>query len=276
MDKLLKPIISSKSLKPGTIIRRIGSGKDQQGSFIQYDEHDDLNLVNIIDMKTGTLVANEGVLKPHEGDKLFYYASSFNDSPVSQKALKIVKNWPLYKQHEELQDKIINFIKITYIPEQIIDMAEQDSLHLLFVPVQQKFRIGRFTEMRSPERICNDLFMLWLESLNRGSHVTYLARITQQKGDVPRFYSAGTRSHGETAKLLEGEIYKFDPTHGGHIRAAGIEDGKKQFLIDAGSKYMGLGVKSPLEISELVADALHALYPEFGFTPLAGRGAAGD
>ncbi len=275
MDDLLKPLTPSKKIEPGTILRRIGNGKDQQGSFLEYDEAGNYILINIIDMKNGSLEALEGVLKPREGDKVYYYASSFNTSPASGKALKIIKEWPLYKDHARLQQQILNFAIITYIPEQIIEMSKNDSLSLLFVPIQERFRIGRFTERRNPERVCNEAFMLWLESLHTGNHITYLALIMQQKHHVPRFYSAGTKPHEETAKLLMDEAFNFSPTHGGHIKAAGFENGKKHFIVDAGSNYLGRGVKTPLHVSEAVTAGMKKVYPEFVFTPLEGRGAFG-
>src|SRR4030042_5129781 len=273
MDDLLKPLNTKKSLEPGTIIRRIGSGKDQQGLFLEYDGSYNMILCNIIDMKAGTLLASVGVLKPQSSDKLYYYESSFGNNPVSEKAMKIIKNWPLYKKYVDLQDSIVNFIKISYVPEQIIDMSNKDSLQLLFVPVQQKFRIGRFAERRNVDRICKDTFMLWLESLNPGERINYLALIMQKKDHHPRFYSVGTKPHEKIAKMLENEMFNFDPTHGGHIKATGLKNGKRHFSVDAGSKYMGLGVMTQGEVNKMVANALTELYPEFAFTPAEGRGA---
>jgi hypothetical protein len=117
--------------------------------------------------------------------------------------------------------------------------------------------------------------MLWLEAMNIGKNITYLAIITHLKNRVPQFYSAGAKSHDKTAKQLQEEAYRFDPTHGGQIKAAGLEKGKKHFIVDAGSQYMGLGVKTPLSVSTIVADALKKTYPEFIFTPVEGQGAVG-
>jgi len=275
MDELLKPLPQAKKIGPGTIIRRIGNGKDQQGSFLEYDDDGNYILINILDMKTGSLAALEGVLKPGKGDKIYYYETSFNTSPAAGKALKIVKEWPLFRDHARLQQQILNFVVITYVPEQIIEMSKNNALQLLFVPIQERFRIGRFTERRNPERVCNETFMLWLESLHTGHHITYLALIMQQKHHVPRFYSAGTKPHEETAKLLMDESFNFSPTHGGHMKTVGFENGKKHFIVDAGSNYLGRGVKTPLHVSEAVAAGLKKVYPEFECTPLEGRGAFG-
>ncbi|MBP7736303.1 MAG: hypothetical protein KA369_10065 [Spirochaetes bacterium] len=275
MDELLKPLTESTKLEPGTVIRRIGNGKDQQGSFLEFDDEGNYILINIIDMKSGTLAASEGVLKPKEGDALYYYSSSFATSPDAAKALRIIKEWPLFKDNAKLQQQILSFATLSYVPEQIIEMSKNDTLTHLFIPIQERFRIGRFHERRNPERLCNETFLQWLQTLQRGNHITYLALIMQQKHHIPRFYSIGTRPHEETAKLLMDEPFNFSPTNGGHIKAMGLKDGKKHFIVDAGSTYFGRGVKTPLHVSESVVAGLKKVYPDFEFTPLAGRGAFG-
>jgi hypothetical protein len=275
MEKYMKALDKKKILQPGTIVRRVGGGKDQQGALLEYDGDNNMVLVNILDWTTGTLLAIKGVLKPMKDDRLYYCDTPFDGSPDAKKALKIVSEWSLYKKHASLQKQIINFISIAFIPEQIIELEKKEQLPFLFVPIQERFRIGRFSERRNPERVCNEAFILWLESLQRGNHITYLALVMQQKHHVPRFYSAGTRPHEETHKLLLEEDYNFHPTHGGHLKAVGIEDGKKHFIVDAGSTYLGRGVKTPLHMSQAVAAALKKVYPEFEFTPMEGRGAFG-
>ncbi|MBN1498002.1 MAG: hypothetical protein JXA07_14610 [Spirochaetes bacterium] len=276
MDTCLKPLEDNNNLQPGTIIRRTSPTKDQQGSFLKFDKEYNIILVNIIDMLTGYLLASEGVLKKQPDDRLYYYPTSFKDSPDYSRAMKIITAWPLYANNPVLQDKIVLFISGSYAPEQIVEMERTDSLNLLFVPVQQKFRLGRFPERRSRDRVCNDVFMLWLESLADDTHITYLSCIREQKDHIPLFYSAGDRPHEATAAQLRQEIYAFDPTHGGHIRSSGLKGDKKHFVVDAGSTYMGLGARTPKSHSEFVAKGLKKVFPDFEFTPEEGRGALGE
>jgi hypothetical protein len=275
MDKLLKPIAKNKKITPGTIIRRIGGGKDQQGSFFKYDGDGNMVLINIIDLKANALFAHKGILKPKPEDKLYYYASSFGKSPAADKAYGIVKKWPLFQESGELQDQILNFIKITYVPEQIIAMSRKHDMAALFAPIQEEFRIGRFSERRNPERVCNEVFLRWLESLQKGKHITYVALIFHQKQAIPRFYSIGTKPHQETEKELRKEQFNFPPNQGGHIRGMGAKDGTKHFLVDAGSNYYGQGLQTPLHVSEAVVRGLKKVYPDMEFTPVEGRGAFG-
>jgi hypothetical protein len=275
MDKLLKPLTKKKKLVPGTIVRRIGGGKDQQGSFFGYDPEGNMVLINIIDMKTNNLIASKGVLKPKPEDKIYYYASSFNKNPLAEKAYVIIKKWPLFQSLRELQDQILNFISITYVPEQIIAMSKKNAMAAVFVPVQEEFRIGRFSERRNPVRVCNEIFLRWLESLPKGKHITYVALIFQQKQPVPRFFSIGTKPHEETEKVLQDEMFNFHPNQGGHIKCMGIEDNKKHFLVDAGSNYYARGIHTPLHVSQSVVRSLKKIYPDMEFTPVAGRGAFG-
>lgn len=269
------PLTNRRTIEPGTLIRRVGEGKDQQGCFLHFDEGAGMILANIVDMKEGSLAAAHGILKPRRGDALYRYPSSFHDSPAAPGALALVRKWPLFTRHPSLQGRIIEFIATAFAPEQILDFERSDRLPFLFVPVQQMFRIGRFSERRNPERVCNDAFMIWLESLQRGDHITYVALVMEQKHHVPRFYSIGTKPHEETAERLKNEEFNFKATHGGHIKAMGVKEGLKHFVVDAGSTYLGRGVKTPLHVSRSVAKSLKKVYPDFEFTPLEGRGAFG-
>lgn len=275
VESWLKPITGKKKLMQGTIIRRIGDGKNQQGSLLEYDQDGNMILINIIDLDTGTLASSMGVLKPRPGDQIYYSESSFETSPAAKKALTIVREWSLFQKYARIQERIIEFIGQSYAPEQILELAEAQLLNVLFVPVQQKFRIGRFTERRSPERVCNDLFLQRLQMLHQGNHITYLALVLHQKHYIPRFYSAGTKPHDETTSLLKDEEFNFHPTHGGHMKVEGTRDGKKHFLVDAGSNVYGRGVKTPLHVSEQVVEGLKKVFPDFEYTPMAGRGAFG-
>ncbi len=273
MKKILKLIKNNTSLNPGTIIRRTNKEKDQQGCFVQLED-DNFILINIIDLKNKTLFASEGILKPQRGDKLYYYDSSFKANPLSKDALDIVKKWPLYKKNKELQTSIIQFVCTAYVPEQILDWQVSDSLPLLFIPIKQKFRLGNQKEKRDPSRVYKEKFKIWLDSLFDGEHITYIAHITQRTS-YPKFFTIGTRPHQETEKNLLSTSYSFKPTHAGHIKAA-MSNNKRHFLIDAGSNYIGRGIKTPLHIAEKVAEALRKFYPEYEFTPLEGRGAFGS
>jgi hypothetical protein len=90
----------------------------------------------------------------------------------------------------------------------------------------------------------------------------------------PRFYSIGTKPHEETFMSLRSESFNFKPTHGGHIRS--IRDGEKiTYQVDAGSNFIGKGIKTKLETARLISNALKREYRKFHFVPLEGRGAFG-
>ena len=263
-------------LSSGTLMRRTSESKDQQGCFVQADDEGNLILVNVIDLLNGELLANEGMLRPESGNTLFYCTSSFKQNPHADEALQIVKNWPLFKENQSLQASILQFVVVSYFPEQIIRWKKEDQLSLLFVPIQQKFRIGRFKERRNPDRVCKERFKMWLDSLQDGDHMTYVALVTDKKSDVPKFFSIGTKPHVVTEGALSQMPFNFKPNHGGHIKAVGKKDGKKHFMVDAGSDHLGRGMKTALKDAEKVAKGLKALYPEYEYTPLAGRGAFGQ
>ncbi|MCX8123239.1 MAG: hypothetical protein N3F66_03635 [Spirochaetes bacterium] len=276
MESYWERIEAIDNIKEGTILLRINSlsDKQQQGIFSSYCDGG-IILKNVIDYKNHSFIAIEGIIYPTKDDIFYQSRSSFANSPVSNKALKIVYDWPLYKNHPELSIQIEQFVKNTFVPEQIIDYYKNDNLKAIFVPIQQFFRIGRYKERRNIERVCHDKFKFWLDSLRPGEHITYLASVAGIASHRPKFYSAGTKPHEVTHHYLEQEEYAFNPTHGGHIKCNAIVDGKKQFLVDAGSNYIGRGVKATLFTAKQVATALKHLYPEYEFIPLPGRGAFG-
>lgn len=275
MKDLLRPLTDTSSLALGSIIRRVSGKKDQQGGYIQSDEEGNLILMNVIDLKKGELVANEGLLRFEDGDELYYYDSSFKRSPRSGDALEVVKGWTLFKQNEALQASILQFVTSSFIPEQVLQWKKEEALSMLFVPIQQKFRIGKYKERRSPDRVCTDSFKLWLDSLQDGDIITYVALILDIKSALPKFFSSGTRPHVVTESNLMEMPYNFKPNMGGHIKGTKPQKGKKHFLVDAGSDHLGRGIKTPLHAAERVAAALEELYRDFVFIPLAGRGAFG-
>jgi hypothetical protein len=262
-------------IQPGTVLVRKGSTKEQQGCFSHYNEDKNLVLINVLDLKEKSYIAREGVLKPEDSDSMFAYITSFRKNPNSHKALKIIREWSLFKTNEFIQEDILRFVRTTYVPEQILELKELDDLSTLFVPIQQVFRIGRFKERRDGIRVCIDRFGQWLESLNKGDHITYLSKVIKGSGDRPMFYSIGTKPHQEVEKYLKSEEFNFIPTHGGHIKCIGVMSNKKQFHVDAGSNYIGRGIKTTLSVAEDVAKGLNRTYPSYLFIPLEGRGAFG-
>ena len=105
LDDLLLPVTEEK-LPLGTVLRRRGNGKDQQGCLMRYDEENNFILVNVIDLLEQTLLAREGILRPQEGDSIFYYTTSFRNNPRADEALEVVTGWPIYRKHEDLQKSI--------------------------------------------------------------------------------------------------------------------------------------------------------------------------
>ncbi|MCP4134460.1 MAG: hypothetical protein GY754_26035 [bacterium] len=276
MNDLLIPLEETENLVMGTILRRISKEKDQQGCFIQKDENGSLILINVLDFKNKALAASEGLLKPQKDDNLYYYQSSFKDNPFAMEAFDIVKNWPLYKKNEKLQNSMLKFVASAYVPEQILEWQKSDSLELLFIPIQQKLRIGRYKEQRDPNRISKEQFKSWLDTLDFGEHITYLAQVLPQKDFLPKFFSAGTRPHQVTESALMETEFNFKPTHGGHIKVIKSKSKKKRFLVDAGSEYIGRGTHAPLVSAEEVTEGLKKIFPAYEYTPIEGRGAFGN
>jgi len=282
MDELLKnidiivPVADPAKIAKGTIVRRINTSKDQQGCFTNFDDQGGMILVNVVDIKECAFVAEAGILRPSAEDSLYRFTTTFGNSPAMMDAIAIIQNWQVFKKYPALQNAILNFVESTYTPEQLVYLSRREAMGCVFIPIQQKFRIGRFAEAIDWNKVGRDKFRERLADMRPGDHVTYLAMIPQVKTGTPKFYSIGSKPHEETAICLRSEPFNFQPTHGGHIKLLADFEGNEYFLVDAGSNFKGRGVKTPLSKAEEVTDSLAQLHGEFVFKPIEGRGAFGE
>lgn len=275
-SEIIIPLQDHRAIPRGSIIRRVGNGKDQQGCFMNYDDSGDIILVNVIDIDDKSFLTQAGILKIIEGDTVYQYTSTFGQDPLTSDAETLVREWPLFRKNESIQESILYFVRTSFAPKLILYMKKKDCMDYLFVPVQQKFKIGRFTETVDWDRVRRESFRGKLSSLKAGEHITYIALIPQIKSYTPFFYSIGTKPHQETQMSLRSEPFNFVPTHGGHIKAVRNKKDIKEFLVDAGSNFLGKGTKASLNTAKEITEAMKRTYKEYNFVPVEGRGAFGE
>lgn len=273
----LQEIQDYKTLAAGTVVRRVAGEKDQQGAFVRVtDENDGIIIAEVLDLKTGEYLAEAGIVRPAAGDKLYAHNTRFDGGDKSNEALEIVRSWVLFRDHPALQKDIYDFVQTAFSPAQLLTWKKEDSLKFLFVPVQQRFKIGRFKEKIDYDKVRLDRFRDQLANLQSGKHMTYVAFIPREGSHMPMFYSIGTKPHLETMKVLEREPYAFRPNHGGHIKCVSEEPGEpKRFLVDAGSNDLGAGMHTSLATAEMIVENMLQLYGDFEYKPVPGRDAFG-
>lgn len=264
-------------LNPGDIVVRWGDSKKQQGTFQSVtDEKDGFVAIDVIDLANGNYLAEAGIIRNAPEDKLYRKVNNFNNSTFSNQAREILKSWPLYGKHPQLQKELQSFLESRYFPEQIIYWKKTQQLNRLFVPMQQRFQIGKFAVKIDYEKELAKRFGDMLSQLYEGKHLTYVAFVPREANKHARFYSIGTKPHLETRSRLREEQGGFNPNQGGHIAVISPHgETPKRFLVDAGSYDLGSGMQTSLAIAEMVSDALKKAYPQFEFKPVAGRGAHG-
>ncbi len=275
----LQEIQDFRGLSAGTIVRRISGEKEQQGVFVKLtDENDGFIAGDVLDLKAGEFLAEIGVVRPVDGDKLYQRTSNFNQGgEQAEQALGVVRGWTLYRDNPTLQNEITEFVSAAFSPAQILAWKKDDALKNVFVPIQQRFKIGRFKEKIDYDKIRKERFNEQLVNLQSGKHLTYVAFVPREGSHMPMFYSIGTKPHLETVKQLEREPYSFRPNHGGHIKCVSEEPGQpKRFLMDAGSNDLGAGMHTSLATAEMLVENLLALYTgDFEVKPVPGRDAFG-
>ncbi len=273
-NKFLKKILPGEKIPVKSIIRRISKEKEQQGFFTGLDDTDGYILINVIDIADPSYLADAGIIHPAENDTIYCFTTKFGSSPLSSAAMEILESWPLYIKNPDIQKPMTEFMKISFTPEYILYLKKADSLNTLFIPMQQKLKIGRYRETVNPEVICKEKFRNQLINLKPGEHITYIAMVPQTSTYTPKFYSIGTKPHEETHFSLKRESFNFKPTHGGHIKAE-KQSTEIIYYVDAGSNYIGKGVKTKLETAESIVKALRREYRGFRFIPVEGRSAFG-
>lgn len=271
---IIEEITDYSVLKPGKAIRRINDLKDQQGHFTGFDNTGGLILINVVDLSSSDFLTEAGVIRPSDGDRIFFYTTSFSKNKKSSDAMEILMTWPLYKKNPDLQSPMESFFTLSFSPDHILYLGKNDMLDTVFIPIQKKMKIGRFVELINWDVIRKEKFHSHLKALNPGEHITYLALVPPSISYSPKFYSIGTKPHEETHISLRSEGFNFKPTHGGHIRADKNESGIF-YYVDAGSNFIGKGIKTRLETAETVTRALKKEYRDYIFIPLEGRGAFG-
>lgn len=271
---IIEELTDRDKLTPGKIVRRISLTKDQQGLFTGFDNNKGFILLNVIDMSSSDFLAEKGVIRPEKNDRIFCYRSSFLKNKKSSGAMEILYTWPLYMKNPEMQKQMDIFFISVFTPEYILYLNKKDMLDSVFIPLQKKFKIGRYVEVINWDVVRKEKFHQQLKELKPGEHITYIAMIPQTSTYTPKFYSIGTKPHEETLFSLRREEFNFKPTHGGHIKAERNENGIV-YYVDAGSNFLGKGMKTRLETAENVVKGLRREYKEYIFIPLEGRGAFG-
>lgn len=275
MEEFFEPVEDIKLLSSHTVIRRTGS-RDQQGRFIRIHE-DGLSLVavNVFDPVNHQFLAEAGVIKLDSSDKIYRLKRHFGDDQESESARQVLRKWSLFREHAELQAEFLETLECSYGPEQILTLQRQESLQSLFIPLQQKYKIGKFKEKIDWNKVREERFAALINSLFEGKHLTYVAFIPTDTNHEPMFYSIGTKPHLETVKNLLEEPFAFKPTHGGHLKIVSGKDEPKKFVVDAGSNDLGRGTYTSLATAEMITHALQPFFPDYEFVPLAGRQAYG-
>ncbi|MDH5657653.1 MAG: hypothetical protein OEZ34_17190 [Spirochaetia bacterium] len=276
-EAIFQKVDSADNLVSGDVIRRISQNgeKNQQAMYVKKDEDGALLVAEVLDFNAGTFVAEGGKIRLESTDSLYKGIHTFRDSSAAEEARKILSSWMLLKDHADISDQINAFFETAFFPEQIMDLKKTDNLKMIYIPTQERFKIGKFKEKVNWNKVREDRFTEALTALADGKHLTYIAFIPTDGNHKPLFFSIGTKPHHETHKVLQREAFYFKPTHGGHIKIVSAENEQKKFVVDAGSNEFGVGVKTSVSTAELVTDALTDIYPDYEFVPLPGRDAYG-
>jgi hypothetical protein len=164
-----------------------------------------------------------------------------------------VADWSLLRKHPELRDRILSFAAAVFSPEQVLEMKKTDTLQKLFVPIQQRFAIGKYAERVDWRKRMVDAFRERLESLHPGDHLTYIANIPEGAIRPPSFFSAGTKPHQETHWILQ--TNRFPSVRRMEAISSSRATRGENTYRRRGLHYVGRGKKTTLITANAVVDA---------------------
>ncbi len=247
----------------------------QIGFFKKYHDEKTIILKNVIDIHKNEYFAEEGILQLNGEDEIYLIDSFYGKDIFTEKALNLITNWALFSKYINYQPSIINFVRTSFAPKLILWMKEEGLLSCVFIPIQQKFRIGRFAEKNKWEDVNRNSFKSKLDTLSENDYLTYIGYLPQHIIEAPMFFSTGKISHIETDLRLKKEPFLYNSNCGGNIKFLNQKRDSKYFLVDAGASYKGQGVNATKEDACDVIAHLKKMYPEYNFLPASGRNALG-
>ena len=117
---IIEEITDLSKIKPGMIVRRISTAKNQQGQFTGFDDKEGLIIVNVIDLSSTDFQANAGIIRPSKDDRLFFYTTSFSKNRKSSEAMEVLTTWPLYRKNPEFHAPMEIFFRSIFSPDHIL------------------------------------------------------------------------------------------------------------------------------------------------------------
>jgi hypothetical protein len=262
-------------IREGSFILIKGAGELHSARLVMH-KGKALIVENVIDLIEGNFVAEQAVLQSASGEAIYRVVSDYSDEDDAHSVSAILARSALFHRYPYLHRTLADFVKAAWPPKLVLFLDRIDSLKSIFVPIQQRFRIGRFSVDQKWDHANARHFREMLERLIPNEYITYMGYIPQGRNCSPVFFSEGTATHLETDMKLKKEPFLYTSNCGGNIKLQKDDAGEKIFLVDAGSSYKGNGVNALIEDASWVSDYLRSLYPEFRFIPVSGRGAVGS
>jgi len=262
------------TVRDGTFIMFI-SGGIEQSALLSGQNDGSFFARNVIDLSENEFISGQGIIHPEPGDPIYEINSRYTGAEATA-AINVIKKSALFERYEVYQDEILEFVRNTFAPAYILYLKNTDALHNIFIPIQQRFRIGRFSIRDKWENINTKRFRDMLDRLITDEYVTYMGYLPHGTRIKPVFYSLGTETHLETDMNLKKEPFLYSSNCGGNIKLHRVKGETKYFLVDAGSSYKGNGVNARIDEAQYVSESLNSLYPEHRFIPVEGRGAIGS
>ena len=144
---------SPEDFKQGEIFLKAYNNTLCMGKVISANS-DIMQMENIIDLNASSLIAEKGFLKILGKDNYFEISTDFSFEEC-QEALSIIQSSALYTMNSVHRNDILSFTASLFPPKFIIFLRKHNLMSILFIPVQQKLRIGKYAGIDKWEDLCH-------------------------------------------------------------------------------------------------------------------------
>lgn len=260
--------------KAGEVLIKVYKDTICMGRVISAD-NEKIVLESIIDLNAATMIAEQGFMKILENESYYSVDTDFSFDECKD-ALSAIETSALYTANPAKKKEIVSFTASVFPPRFILFLKKKNMLSTIFVPAQQKLRIGKYTGLEKWEDVNKTRFRSMLEELCENEYITYMACLPEGRSKKALFFTSGTETHVETDKKLKKELPSCQTNCGGNIKLYRKDGETKYYIVDAGSNFKGHGVDASIEEASSVSSYLKNLFPDFKFIPAHGRGGVGS
>ena len=176
--------------KAGEVLIKVYKDTICMGRVISAD-NEKIVLESIIDLNAATMIAEQGFMKILDNESYFSVDTDFSFDECKD-ALSVIETSALYTANPAKRKDIVSFTASVFPPRFILFLKKKNMLSTIFVPAQQKLRIGKYTGLEKWEDVNKNRFRNMLEELCENEYIKNMACLPEGRSKRDLLFTSGT------------------------------------------------------------------------------------